>query len=55
MHHNMLNTDINQGLGIASGAGKCCFRKIHMDVMKMIPFSSLREEKGSLQINAPVE
>lgn len=25
MHHNIVNTDISQGEGIVSGAGKWCF------------------------------
>lgn len=30
MHHNIVNTDISQGEGIVSGAGKWFFfRKIH--------------------------
>lgn len=54
MHHNMLNTDINQGLGIASLVQENVVFERYI-WMKMIPFSRLREEKGSLQINAPVE
>lgn len=29
MHHNIVNTDISQGEGIVSKAGKYFFRKIH--------------------------
>lgn len=43
MHHNIVNTDISQGEGIVSGAGKCFF--FPKDTwMKIIPFSRGRHE-----------
>lgn len=42
MHHNIVNTDISQGEGIVSGAGKCFFPKDTW--MKIIPFSRGRHE-----------
>lgn len=53
MHHKIVNTDISQGDGIVSGAGKCFFSKDTW--MKIITFSRGRHEKGSLQNSAPVE
>lgn len=31
MHHNIVNTDISQGEGIVSGAGKWFFSERYMD------------------------